>query len=70
MNLRTATFQLNSQRADRRYMGKSELAREYGVARNTFGRYLKKIEHRLPDYDRSQQLLSPAQVRVVREVLG
>ncbi len=55
---------------EQRFVSKQELASEYSVSRNTFGRYLRKMERYLPDYQRSQQLLTPAQVRTVREVLG
>lgn len=50
-----------------RSMYKYELARMMGVSHSTMARYLRKMEHLLPHYDRNQTLLTPDQVRIVCE---
>jgi len=48
-------------------MYKSELAREMGISASTMTTYMHQVEHLLPHYSRSQTLLTPDQVRIVRE---
>jgi len=52
-----------------RSMTKAELARAAGVSQDTFRHWLRRLEPELPDYDRKQRLLTPAQVRTLCERL-
>jgi len=48
-------------------MYKNELAQLMGVSSGTMSSYMRSIEHLLPHYSRSQKLLTPDQVQVVRD---
>lgn len=48
-------------------MLKAELADKMGIGRTTMAKYMKRVESRLPHYNRRQSLLSPDQVKVVCE---
>jgi len=52
-----------------RAMSKAELAQAAGVSQDTFRQWLHRIEAEVPDYDKKQRLLTPAQVKVVSERL-
>ena len=49
---------------------KSELAAQMGISTTTMTAYMRRIEHLLPDYNRHQKLLTPAQSRIVIEHYG
>jgi len=65
---RTSVFRLGG--PNNGFTAKSEIAEEYCISRRTLTRYLKKLEDRLPDYDRNQRLLSPRQMEELRGLLG
>lgn len=52
-----------------RSMSKAQLAEEAGVSRDTFRRWLVRLEPQIPGYTRKQRVLNPAQVRFIREAL-
>lgn len=52
-----------------RAMSKAELAHEAGVSRDTFRRWLLRLEPSIPGYRRNQRVLTPAQVRYIRTAL-
>ena len=49
---------------------KFELAAQMGISTTTMTAYMRRIEHLLPDYNRHQKLLTPAQSRIVIEHYG
>jgi len=48
-------------------MYKFELAQLMGVSSGTMTAYMHYIEHMLPHYHRTQKLLTPDQVKVIKE---
>lgn len=50
-------------------MTKAELARMAGCSPDTFRLWLKRIEPEIPAYRKNQRLLTPAQVKVISELL-
>ncbi len=49
---------------------KKELRALYNVSRETFTKWINKFAKDIPDYNHKSKLLTPAQVRVIVELLG
>ena len=53
----------------RLFIGKGQLAERYGVCLNTFNKWLKRLQHKLPLYIKNQRNFSPAQVKMLDYLL-
>lgn len=52
---------------DFKSLSKGELATKMGISSSTLTRYLKNIEKKLPNYNKTQHILTPRQVKVILE---
>lgn len=50
------------------FIGKTSLAHRYGVCLDTFNKWLKPFEDKIPLYRAKQRLFSPAQVKFLDNV--
>ena len=49
---------------------KKELRELYGISRETFNKWLQPIKSSLPHYRPTSKILTPAQVKVIFDLLG